>query len=122
MFNNPLLQKDNFLSLNFSTSVLDDLRRNPKRFLCLNDNTEANEEEGNKMIHSVVIDYLESVLPVPSTFELPMDFRNKFLHKDDLAKWQLYRTILTVITYLCVIFLVIIVIAGTYMYLSTYSI
>ena len=64
------------------------------------------------MVHAVLVDYLESVLPVPSSFELPLDYRNKFLHIFELARWQLYRSILTVITYLCVIFLIVIVIAG----------
>ena len=94
-------------------SVLDDLRREPKKFLCLNDNTDPGEETSNKMVHAVLVDYLESVLPVPSSFELPLDYRNKFLHTFELARWQLYRSVLTVITYLCVLFLIVIVIAGT---------
>ena len=94
-------------------SVLDDLRREPKKFLCLNDNTDPDEETSNKMVHAVLVDYLESVLPVPSSFELPLDYRNKFLHTFELARWQLYRSVLTVITYLCILFLIVIVIAGT---------
>lgn len=93
-------------------AMLDDLRKEPKKFLCLNDNTDPNEEYTNKMVHAVLVDYLESVLPVPSSFELPQDYRNKFLHTFELQRWQLYRSILTVITYLCVMLLVTIVIAG----------
>ena len=42
------------------------------------------------MVHAVMIDFLESVLPVPSSFELPQDYRNKsaflsFFHP--LAFW-----------------------------------
>ena len=58
-------------------SVLDDLRKQPKKFTCLNDNTDPTREEENKMVHAVLIDFLESVLPVPSSFELPQDYRNK---------------------------------------------
>ena len=93
-------------------SVLDDLRKNPKKFYCLNDNTDVIEESSNKMVHAVLIDYLESVLPVPSSFELPLDYRNKFLRTKELSRWQFYRSMLTVITYLCVCLLIIIVIAG----------
>ena len=118
-------------------SVLDDLRKQPKKFSCLNDNTNPNEDHANKMVHAVMIDFLESVLPVPSSFELPQDYRNKlaflsffhafltrylkscslyfrFLHTHELWRWQLLRNVLTVITYVCVILLVVMVIAGYY--------
>ena len=74
--------------------------------------SDANEETANKMVHAVLADYLESVLPVPSSFELPLDYRNKFLHASELARWQMYRSALTIITYSCIIFLIIVSIAG----------
>ena len=64
------------------------------------------------MVHAVLVDYLESVLPVPSSFELPLDYRNKFLHTSELARWQIYRSALTIITYSCILFLIIVSIAG----------
>ena len=93
-------------------SVLDDLRKHPKKFFCLNDNTDPQEEHANNMVRAVLVDYLESVLPVPSSFELPMDYRNKFLRTSELNRWQFYRQLLTVITYFCIFMLIIIVIAG----------
>jgi UDP-N-acetylglucosamine-lysosomal-enzyme len=93
-------------------SVLDNLRKEPRKFLCLNDDTDPNEETGNKMVHAVLVDYLESVLPVPSSFELPQHYKNKFLYTFELSRWQLYRSILTVTTYLSVMLLIVIVIAG----------
>lgn len=74
--------------------------------------SDANEESANKMVHAVLVDYLESVLPVPSSFELPLDYRNKFLHASELARWQIYRSALTIITYSCILFLIIVSIAG----------
>ena len=38
----------------------------------------------------------------------------RFLHTYELWRWQLFRSILTVITYFCVILLVVLVIAGYY--------
>ena len=38
----------------------------------------------------------------------------RFLHTFELWRWQLFRSILTVITYFCVILLVVLVIAGYY--------
>ena len=38
----------------------------------------------------------------------------RFLHAYELWRWQLFRSILTVITYFCVILLVVLVIAGYY--------
>ena len=35
--------------------VLDDLRKQPIKFTCLNDNTDPNEEDVNKMVHAVLI-------------------------------------------------------------------
>ncbi len=74
--------------------------------------SDANEETANKMVHAVLADYLESVLPVPSSFELPLDYRNNFLHASELARWQMYRSALTIITYSCIIFLISVSIAG----------
>ena len=70
---------------------LDDLRRNPKKFFCLNDNTDASRTDDNRLIHAILVDFLESVLPVPSTFELPPDYRNKFTHTYQLERWKFYR-------------------------------
>ncbi len=89
-------------------SALDDLRKHPKKFVCINDNTDPRDETANKMVNAVLNDYLESVLPVPSSFELPSDYRNKFLHTDELWSWQFYRTILSVMTYFCVFLLIVI--------------
>ena len=48
--------------------------------------------EDNRVVHALLVDFLESVLPVPSSFELPHDFRNKFTHTFQLNKWKFYRS------------------------------
>ena len=73
---------------------LDDLRRNPVKFICINDDTDPNRVSDNKFVQSILVDFYESVLPVPSTFELPVEYRNKFTHLSELAKWQFYRNLL----------------------------
>ena len=73
-FKSALLYFCNFSQV---VSVLDDLRKHPRKFACLNDNTDPNEAQSNKMIQAVLTDFLESVLPVPSSFELSHDYRNK---------------------------------------------
>lgn len=97
-------------------SALDDLRRYPKKFVCINDNTESSEESesDNMLVRAVLVDYLESVLPVPSSFELPPDYRNKFLHTFELETWQLYRSLLTAATYVCILLLMALAISGYY--------
>jgi UDP-N-acetylglucosamine-lysosomal-enzyme len=47
--------------------------------------------EDNRVVHALLVDFLESVFPVPSSFELPPDFRNKFSHTFQLEQWKLYR-------------------------------
>ena len=47
-------------------------------------------------------------------FLLDSQFFFRFLHTFELWRWQLFRSILTVITYFCVILLVVLVIAGYY--------
>ena len=47
-------------------------------------------------------------------FLIDSQFFFRFLHTFELWRWQLFRSILTVITYFCVILLVVLVIAGYY--------
>ena len=38
-------------------------------------------------VKAILQDYYESVLPIQSQFELPREYRNRFLHVDDLRQW-----------------------------------
>ncbi|XP_076862908.1 N-acetylglucosamine-1-phosphotransferase subunits alpha/beta isoform X2 [Brachyhypopomus gauderio] len=69
---------------------LDDIRKNPKKFVCLNDNIDHSHKDGS-MVKAVLRDFYESMFPLPSQFELPREYRNRFLHTAELREWRIYR-------------------------------
>ncbi|XP_046670774.1 N-acetylglucosamine-1-phosphotransferase subunits alpha/beta [Homalodisca vitripennis] len=69
-------------------STLDKIRRKPKKFICLNDNMDASRPEDNQLIQAVLIDFFHSLFPKPSQFELPADYRNRYLYYNDFIVWQ----------------------------------
>ena len=73
---------------------LDDLRKNPVKFVCINDDTDPTRPADNKNVHAFLVDFFESILPVPSSFELPKEYRNKYLHVSELSRWTFYRSLL----------------------------
>ena len=89
---------------------LDDIRKHPKKFICLNDNIDHGSEEA-KTVKAVVQDFYESLLPVPSQFELPREYRNRFLHVDDLAEWKRYRDWLRLMAHLALALLIVFAVA-----------
>lgn len=36
---------------------------------------------------AVLRDFYESMFPIPSQFELPREYRNRFLHMHELQEW-----------------------------------
>ena len=52
------------------------------------------------------MDFYESMFPVPSRFELPPYYRNKYLHLNEFIKYWRIRKILSCVFYLCVIIIV----------------
>lgn len=77
---------------------LDELRREPKKFICLNDNL---DHSGNNLslVRMVVRDFYESLFPKPSQFELPPEYRNRFLYMHQLRAWRSERNWVHLITY-----------------------
>ncbi|KAM5336083.1 N-acetylglucosamine-1-phosphotransferase subunits alpha/beta isoform 2-T2 [Glossophaga mutica] len=69
---------------------LDDIRKNPRKFVCLNDNIDHNHKDA-QTVKAVLRDFYESMFPVPSQFELPREYRNRFLHMHELQEWRAYR-------------------------------
>ena len=66
---------------------LDEMRKNRKKFICLNDNIE--HKKGNStLVKSLLVDFYESLFPLPSQFELPNNLRNRFLYVDQLKAWK----------------------------------
>ncbi|KAJ8374043.1 hypothetical protein SKAU_G00046230 [Synaphobranchus kaupii] len=69
---------------------LDDIRKNPRKFICLNDNIDHAHKDA-PTVKAVLRDFYESMFPVPSQFELPREYRNRFLHMGELTEWRAYR-------------------------------
>jgi len=72
-------------------AILDEIRQKPRKFICLNDNIDY-EQASAKTVKVVLRDFYESFFPKPSRFELPAEYRNRFLHVDELREWWHYRT------------------------------
>ncbi|XP_047245419.1 N-acetylglucosamine-1-phosphotransferase subunits alpha/beta isoform X1 [Girardinichthys multiradiatus] len=69
---------------------LDDIRKNPRKFICLNDNIDHSHKDA-PTVKAVLRDFYESMFPLPSQFELPREYRNRFLHVEELQDWRVYR-------------------------------
>uniref|UniRef100_A0A6I8S132 N-acetylglucosamine-1-phosphotransferase subunits alpha/beta n=1 Tax=Xenopus tropicalis TaxID=8364 RepID=A0A6I8S132_XENTR len=69
---------------------LDDIRKNPRKFICLNDNINHNHKDA-QTVKAVLRDFYESMFPIASQFELPREYRNRFLHMQELQDWRIYR-------------------------------
>lgn len=69
---------------------LDDIRKNPRKFICLNDNIDHSHKDAGT-VKAVLRDFYESMFPLPSQFELPREYRNRFLHMTELQEWRIYR-------------------------------
>ncbi|XP_076015050.1 N-acetylglucosamine-1-phosphotransferase subunits alpha/beta [Genypterus blacodes] len=69
---------------------LDDIRKNPRKFICLNDNIDHSHKDA-ATVKAVLRDFYESMFPLASQFELPREYRNRFLHMEELQEWRVYR-------------------------------
>lgn len=57
-----------------------------RKFVCLNDNIDHGHKDA-ATVKAVLRDFYESMFPLPSQFELPREYRNRFLHMDELQEW-----------------------------------
>ncbi|MEQ2211531.1 hypothetical protein XENOCAPTIV_005247 [Xenoophorus captivus] len=73
---------------------LDDIRKNPRKFICLNDNIDHNHKDA-PTVKAVLRDFYESMFPLPSQFELPREYRNRFLHMEELQDWYVIKLLTT---------------------------
>ncbi|XP_045928385.1 N-acetylglucosamine-1-phosphotransferase subunits alpha/beta isoform X1 [Micropterus dolomieu] len=85
---------------------LDDIRKNPRKFICLNDNIDHKHKDA-ATVKAVLRDFYESMFPLPSQFELPREYRNRFLHMEELQEWRVYRDKLKFWTHCVLVTLVI---------------
>ncbi|XP_062850182.1 N-acetylglucosamine-1-phosphotransferase subunits alpha/beta [Trichomycterus rosablanca] len=85
---------------------LDDIRKTPRKFVCLNDNIDHSHKDAST-VKAVLRDFYESMFPLPSQFELPREYRNRFLHMTELQEWRIYRDQLKFWTHCVLITLVV---------------
>lgn len=57
-----------------------------RKFICLNDNIDHSHKDA-ATVKAVLRDFYESMFPLPSQFELPREYRNRFLHTEELLEW-----------------------------------
>lgn len=81
------------LTSNVSSTVqlLDEIRRDPKKFICLNDDMDPIRHSENEVVRALLNDFYRSLYPLRSTFELPVQYRNRFSHKHELLEWRANR-------------------------------
>lgn len=57
-----------------------------RKFICLNDNIDHSHKDA-ATVKAVLRDFYESMFPLMSQFELPREYRNRFLHMEELQEW-----------------------------------
>lgn len=71
-----------FLTIQSNASLvvqdLDKLRRNPKKFICINDGIDHYEDQEAQAVKKVLHDFYESLFPIASSFELKKGQVNNF--------------------------------------------
>lgn len=93
---------------------LDEIRKEKKKFVCLNDNID-HRKEGAELAKMILLDFYESLYPIPSQFELGRQYRNRFLHIRDLNKWLVFRNRIQLVLHTaCALLLVLCVISLFY--------
>lgn len=67
--------------------ALDELRKTPRKFNCINDNLDEDNPEENQLISALLEDFYLSLFPLRSEFELENNYRNRFQYYDDYRAW-----------------------------------
>ena len=70
---------------------LDEVRKDQRKFICLNDNIDHASED-SVVARVLLQDFYESLFPIPSQFELPLHYRNKFMYTEELHEWYINCT------------------------------
>lgn len=60
---------------------------------------DSTREEDNQLIRAVLIDFFHSLFPKPSQFELPPDYRNRYLYYKEFLSWQNKKQKLSTLLY-----------------------
>ncbi|KAH8292600.1 hypothetical protein KR018_010176 [Drosophila ironensis] len=78
---------------------LDSMRRNPRKFNCINDNMSATRGEDNELVRTLLEDFYLSFFPRRSKFELPPQFRNRYASWRDYQRWRRRKRAVLVVGY-----------------------
>ena len=63
------------------------IRRDPKKFICINDNIDHRQDSAAEVV-AALQNFYQALFPIRSQFELPEGYRNRFLHTADLRAWR----------------------------------
>uniref|UniRef100_A0A182WG63 LNR domain-containing protein n=1 Tax=Anopheles minimus TaxID=112268 RepID=A0A182WG63_9DIPT len=80
--------------------ALDELRKTPKKFNCINDNLSNDRPEENQLVTALLEDFYLSLFPARSNFELESTYRNRFQRYDDYRSWLWRKTLFRNTVYL----------------------
>ncbi|CAK9816071.1 N-acetylglucosamine-1-phosphotransferase subunits alpha/beta [Anthophora quadrimaculata] len=78
-------------NVSLTVQLLDEIRRDPKKFICLNDDMNPLRRSENEIVRALLNDFYRSLYPLRSTFELPLQYRNLFTHRRELFEWRANR-------------------------------
>ncbi|XP_043273612.1 N-acetylglucosamine-1-phosphotransferase subunits alpha/beta [Venturia canescens] len=78
-------------NISATVQILDEIRREPKKFICLNDDMDPTRRAENEVIRALLHDFYRSLYPLRSSFELPIQYRNRFSHRHELFEWRAGR-------------------------------
>lgn len=94
------------LTTNISRVVdsLDEIRKTPKKFNCINDNLEEDNPEENQLISALLEDFYLSLFPARCQYELENNYRNRFQYYDDYRAWHGRKVLFRNVVYgVCVV-------------------
>uniref|UniRef100_A0A182P6I9 LNR domain-containing protein n=1 Tax=Anopheles epiroticus TaxID=199890 RepID=A0A182P6I9_9DIPT len=80
--------------------ALDELRKTPKKFNCINDNLTEDRSEDNQLITALLEDFYLSLFPARSSFELESTYRNRFQRYEEYRSWLWRKTLFRNTVYL----------------------
>ena len=84
---------------------LDNIRGKKKKFVCLNDNIDHGKKDA-ELIKALLVDFYQSLFPIPSQFELQQEYRNRFLYVSELNEFMKEREVIKFWTNILLVILV----------------
>ena len=66
---------------------LDWIRKNRRKFICINDNIDHTTDSA-LTVKALIKEFYISLFPIPTPFELPLNYRNRFTYYDEYMEWK----------------------------------